>query len=91
MRAPNSVARPRIPAYLESLTRAMRMFTMGRDSKRRRKTINAEGRVQILRAIGDIMVARKAAHDAAKVYLTARAVLDGAIERLTGEEYEDED
>jgi hypothetical protein len=81
--------RPPEPSYRESITRGMRIVSTGRDPKRR-KRIDAEGREEILKAIGDIMAARKVARDAADKYLTARAVLDGAIYRRSGEEAEDE-
>jgi hypothetical protein len=82
------------PSYLAILNRAMRLVTDTDDTREELLTEDeadvAHMRDEILTAIGGIMSARKAAHAAADVYLTARSVLDGAIGRWTGEEHEDE-
>ena len=46
---------------------------------------------EIIAAIGDVMSARRAAGAAADVYMTKRAMLDGAMRRLSGKEDEEPD
>ena len=48
-----------------------------------------EPQEELIRAISEAAAARLAAHAAADVYMTKRAVLDGAMRRLSGKEDEE--